>query len=152
MSAEVSFGLVDEAVYYIQPDFAGDIRQFFYGQKRRYGIRTDSTLSLKPFQRFEDERRKEEFDRRVGYAVSDAIDPAKAMRIGVAEAQEVSMMVQPETLSRSVVVPAGEPAVVVRTDFRSTVLWLPDIRTDDDGLATVEVEFPDSLTTFRAGS
>ena len=150
VSAEVSFGLVDEAVYYIQPDFAGDIRQFFYGQKRRYGIRTDSTLSLKPFQRFEDERRKEEFDRRVGYAVSDAIDPAKAMRIGVAEAQEVSMMVQPETLSRSVVVPAGEPAVVVRTDFRSTVLWLPDIRTDDDGLATVEVEFPDSLTTWKA--
>ena len=44
----------------------------------------------------------------------------------------------------------GEPAVVVRTDFRSTVFWQPDIVTGEDGTAEVEVTFPDSLTNWKA--
>src|SRR6185295_7091525 len=32
-----------------------------------------------------------------------------------------------------------EPAVQVRSDFRSTILWLPDVKTDADGTATVKV-------------
>jgi len=39
--------------------------------------------------------------------------------------------------------------VQVRTDFRSTVLWLPDLVTGEDGRATVEVTFPESLTTWQ---
>jgi uncharacterized protein YfaS (alpha-2-macroglobulin family) len=47
---------------------------------------------------------------------------------------------------------AGEtgPNVVVRSDFRSTVFWQPDIITDDKGQATVKVKYPDSLTSWRA--
>src|SRR5690349_13585114 len=44
----------------------------------------------------------------------------------------------------------GEPAVQVRNDFRSTILWLPDVKTDADGAATVKVTYPDSLTTWSA--
>jgi hypothetical protein len=46
--------------------------------------------------------------------------------------------------------PGQEPAVQVRSDFRSTILWQPDIRTDENGNATVKVKYPDSLTTWSA--
>jgi uncharacterized protein YfaS (alpha-2-macroglobulin family) len=45
---------------------------------------------------------------------------------------------------------AQEPAVQVRNDFRSTILCLPDVKTDADGTATVKVKYPDSLTTWSA--
>src|SRR5262249_36592535 len=45
---------------------------------------------------------------------------------------------------------AQEPAVQVRNDFRSTILWLPDVQTDANGTATVKVKYPDSLTTWSA--
>src|SRR5262249_30561617 len=35
-----------------------------------------------------------------------------------------------------------EPAVQVRSDFRSTVFWQPDVVTDKDGKAIVKVKFP----------
>ena len=38
----------------------------------------------------------------------------------------------------------------MRSDFRSTILWLPDVKTDADGTATVKVKYPDSLTTWSA--
>src|SRR5205085_12595135 len=43
-----------------------------------------------------------------------------------------------------------EPAVQVRNDFRSTILWQPDVKTDGNGNATVKVKYPDSLTTWQA--
>src|SRR5262249_28006959 len=47
--------------------------------------------------------------------------------------------------------PSGqEPAVQVRSDFRSTVFWQPDVVTDKDGKAVVKVKFPDSLTRWKA--
>ena len=43
-----------------------------------------------------------------------------------------------------------QQAVQVRSDFRSTILWLPDVKTDAGGNATVKVKYPDSLTTWSA--
>lgn len=46
---------------------------------------------------------------------------------------------------------AADPAVVtVRSDFRSTAFWQPDVKTDANGTATIRVMFPESLTTWRA--
>src|SRR5262245_15633592 len=45
-----------------------------------------------------------------------------------------------------------EPAVQVRSDFRSTILWEPAVRTDRDGQASVKVRFPDSLTSWKASA
>ncbi len=42
------------------------------------------------------------------------------------------------------------PNVIVRSDFRSTVFWQPDIITDERGQAMVKVKYPDSLTSWRA--
>src|ERR1051325_8927484 len=51
ISTEVALGLVDESVKYIQSDYAGDPRQFYYGQKRRQAVQTRSTLNQKEYAR-----------------------------------------------------------------------------------------------------
>jgi uncharacterized protein YfaS (alpha-2-macroglobulin family) len=38
----------------------------------------------------------------------------------------------------------------VRKDFRDTAAWLPNIRTDKDGVAIASINLPDNLTTWRA--
>jgi len=44
---------------------------------------------------------------------------------------------------------ADKLAGQVREDFRDTAAWFPDLVTDADGLAQVEVRWPDNLTTWR---
>jgi len=44
---------------------------------------------------------------------------------------------------------ANFAAAEVREDFRDTILWLPTLETDEDGLLTTEVTFPDNLTEWR---
>ncbi|MBU4305233.1 MAG: alpha-2-macroglobulin [Candidatus Omnitrophica bacterium] len=43
-------------------------------------------------------------------------------------------------------------AVQVRSDFRSTIFWQPDIVTDKNGRAEVDVKFADSLTSWKASA
>ncbi|HEX2121857.1 MAG TPA: alpha-2-macroglobulin family protein, partial [Thermoanaerobaculia bacterium] len=45
---------------------------------------------------------------------------------------------------------AGNIAVEVRSDFRSTAFWKPDVVTDASGTATVKFRYPEALTTWRA--
>ncbi len=45
-----------------------------------------------------------------------------------------------------------DAAVVVRTDFRATAFWQPDVVTGEDGSATVSVTFPDALTTWKGSA
>lgn len=40
----------------------------------------------------------------------------------------------------------------VRSDFRDAILWMPSKVTDDNGYATVEVQYPDNLTEWRITS
>lgn len=39
---------------------------------------------------------------------------------------------------------------VLRSDFRDAVLWEPTIRTDENGIAKVQIKYPDNLTTWRS--
>lgn len=41
-----------------------------------------------------------------------------------------------------------EPAV--RKDFRDTAAWIPELRTNKDGIVTATIKLPDNLTTWRA--
>jgi len=38
----------------------------------------------------------------------------------------------------------------VRKDFRDTAQWLPDLKTNKDGIAIATIKLPDNLTTWRA--
>ncbi|HXU77863.1 MAG TPA: MG2 domain-containing protein [Methylomirabilota bacterium] len=49
--AEVAFSLVDESVFYIQQDYAGDPRQFYFGTKRQQMVQTQSTMNQKRYAR-----------------------------------------------------------------------------------------------------
>ena len=45
--------------------------------------------------------------------------------------------------------PTGS-SVRVRSDFRSTVIWQPDVTTDAQGKASIKFKYPDSTTGWRA--
>jgi len=206
VSAEVSLGLVDESVFYIQSDYAGDPRQFYYGEKRGQQVQTQATMNQKGYaklvageneqlmdeQVFErqkssrermqaglenlekdfDGRLLDNLDRsedakgeasRALFATSGAMGggggvasrfyamnaPAAAapMRLGAAFRSD-----KPKLAKEMPAEPPGgaEPAVQVRTDFRSTVLWQPDMKTDASGQATVKFKYPDSTTSWKA--
>jgi uncharacterized protein YfaS (alpha-2-macroglobulin family) len=206
VSAEVAFGLVDASVFYIQSDYAGDPRQFYFGTKRQHPIQTQSTMNQKRYTKLvlgdndqlidqrDLERQKQMERNRADYGLlSDgfATDKDEITTSGAfggiggggggqglyyrtmnsaAEMPATAAMPPMELNERSMAkAPAlkmlggiggaratdrigsePEPAVVVRNDFRSTVLWQPEIVTDKNGSATVKVKYPDSLTTWKA--
>lgn len=183
--AEVSLGLVDESIFYIQDDYAGDPRKFFFGQKRGNHTRDRSTFNWRSYAMLEDkpdegdaapepvERFEEALQRRsamrglASMAVADAPGMAGAavpapmsamvadgaMALDAMEAQ-AAPMAKGMRLTRGPGGGAGgdEVKVHVRSDFRSTVAWLPSVKTDRDGRAEVEVTYPDSLTGWKASA
>lgn len=162
VSAEVALGLVDQSVFYIQKDYAGDPRQFYFGEKRQQWVQTQSSLQQKSFAQ---NRRKEEDERGVPggvvggamggkdgeYQAMDSMGEVTASApMAEAPAPPAAPSPQKAMLKSEAKQNAEEPAVQVRSDFRSTVFWQPDIVTDKQGKATVQVKYPDSLTAWKA--
>lgn len=200
VSAEVAFSLVDEAVFYIQSDYAGDPRQFFYGAKRNQVVQTQSTMNQKRYAKLVEgekdqlideremqrqaSRTREEFegsDRLDYYASavngfegdwgfaesgggggaggprlsftrsagrSQNVPASAAMPMLAGETKFKVFDLSDERLGQA---PGEEEAAVqVRTDFRATILWQPDVKTDANGQAKVKVKYPDSLTGWKA--
>ena len=54
VAAEIALGMFDESVKYIQQDYAGDPRQFYYGSKRSQTVQTQSTFNQKSYLRLVD--------------------------------------------------------------------------------------------------
>jgi hypothetical protein len=192
VSAEVALSLVDESVFYIQSDYAGDPRKFYFGDKRAHYVQTQSTFQQKAYaklvewenEQLIDEQEKKRRDSRsrdqaaleegqnLGFAdrqenEADALGrgvPKREMaksagafyaRDGVASPAPAALVLSAagadEKAASPAETPAGqEPAVQVRSDFRSTILWQPDVVTDKQGKATVKVKYPDSLTSWKA--
>lgn len=65
VSAEVSLSLVDESVFYIQPDYAADPRRFYYGSKRPQTVQTQSSFQQWRYIRLIEGANKELVDERV---------------------------------------------------------------------------------------
>src|SRR6185503_6567927 len=175
-------GLVDESVQYIQQDYAGDPRQFYYGRKRQHTVQTQTTLNQKSYARLvevaegvlrdrkdvgnEDEvmaaRSMDQFRNVGGVAgastrsehnfLMDKVSSNEITELPVNGRRyaNVAVLAPAAKAAAADAVAAQEPAVQVRSDFRSTILWLPDVKTDADGTATVKVKYPDSLTTWSA--
>ncbi len=181
VSAEIALGLVDESVKYIQEDYAGDPRQFYYGRKRSNTITTNSTFNAKPYVRLmesggrlldvnevgrnerQDLKVKDDDIRSYGFIAefgagrrlsSLEMRPSGTLQAPMDSLQRVyssneSVAFKSLAVGGAAIAPQ-EPPVQVRNDFRSTILWLPDVKTDADGTATVKVKYPDSLTTWSA--
>ncbi|HEV7745967.1 MAG TPA: alpha-2-macroglobulin family protein [Pyrinomonadaceae bacterium] len=192
VSAEIALAMFDESVKYIQQDYAGDPRQFYYGTKRTHSVETESTFSQKAYLRLVEvakgrlvdskEAAQSEDDEEIPKEVpsiggsrgrsdvsSLADAPAPAAEYGATRAANKSApgdarlfrglvggkdKAESEARASGALQtpppppPGQEPAVQVRSDFRSTILWLPDLTTDANGAATVKVKYPDSLTTW----
>ncbi|MEK6300028.1 MAG: alpha-2-macroglobulin family protein [Acidobacteriota bacterium] len=100
VAAEVALGMVDESVFYIQKDYAGDPRQFYYGRKRQQIVQTTSTFQQKQYLKLvEGENKQLIDDRQVGQKdkafeklqlLADLQAAPGAVVDGVAQANEVS--------------------------------------------------------------
>ncbi|MEQ2007394.1 MAG: alpha-2-macroglobulin family protein [Limisphaerales bacterium] len=213
VAAEVAVGLVDESVYYIQSDYAGDPRKFYFGTKRQQRTQTQSTFNQKSYAKLveweedgvkmvlelsdvlarKDARRNAEGEsdksemqelRKAGAMMEQAggfgggmngnrmrgmampmsaAAPAPTVALGSVMAMDAvsgyatmsaaksSLRDEKGKAEKQLGAPGEEePNVVVRTDFRSTILWLPDVKTGADGTARVPVKYPDSLTGWKA--
>ncbi len=178
VEAEIALGLVDQAVNYIQTDYAGDPRQFYYGRKRAQLVQTQSTFQQKRYAFISDREknlREEISGGGAGWYGLGGVGRMDGARKAVAVGGTLNEAIATDSISQYSVnqlpLSSGEhdrdrravqlaqvypfpgvqePAVQVRTDFRSTVLWQPDVKTDTRGSAIVKVKYPDSLTTWQA--
>lgn len=177
VSAEIALGLIDESVKYIQDDLAGDPRQFYYGTKRGNSVNTSSTLNYRTYMRLTEVNgqvldAKEVGKNQIGDygliagemrpsgTLSGPRQDAKYKEYyaydSIQSSANYALAKSPTALAgRAGMAPKDEelrspPTVQVRNDFRSTIVWLPDVKTDADGTATVKVKYPDSLTTWSA--
>jgi uncharacterized protein YfaS (alpha-2-macroglobulin family) len=115
--AELSLGVVDEAIYAIRRDTTQDPLAFFFGHEWNM-VHTEDSLNFY----FNGEAGK----RRMRLAALR--EPSRLAQL------KPDRMVQPK----------------IRKAFPETAFWAADLVTDAGGKAQAKVEFPDSLTTWRA--
>jgi len=176
VSAEVALGLIDDSVKYIQQDYAGDPRQFYYGTKRTRQVQLRSSFEQKTYAKLVDVDGKVLNEKDLGKrddgelppsgTVTDSLGKADKERAADAPApaiiaNQVSSLKSEARIDASAgnvfvgrriaeLPQQGEAPVQVRSDFRSTIFWQPDVTTGPDGSATIKVKYPDSLTTWQA--
>ncbi|HUR79237.1 MAG TPA: alpha-2-macroglobulin family protein, partial [Thermoanaerobaculia bacterium] len=144
---------------------SGDPRAFFYGDTRNNPVVASAGLQSQQYVKLEEkkeEEAKEEDEslrdgrrlRADGAFAYDAMQesaPASRMaKVGNMPAPPPPPpMAPPAEVTAQAAAPQGIE-VTVRSDFRSTAFWKPDIVTDASGKASVKVKFPEALTTWRA--
>ncbi len=163
--AEVAVSVSDEAVTAIQQDPAGDPRQFFFGETRNQQLRVSAGVQSQRYQKLEEEPPAEEDDEGVvsgveGFVPGGVVGGVVGGRMeAVTKTAAPAMAVPPPppapvaravALQDAVSEATAGMEVQVRSDFRSTAFWQPDVITDGSGTATVKVKFPEALTTWRA--
>ncbi|HAZ64701.1 MAG TPA: hypothetical protein DCZ72_13980 [Armatimonadetes bacterium] len=155
VAAQVSVGITDDSVYAIQPELASPIATFFHAGRRGNYMRHASS-----FEGWGEYGQELAFDGGyggMGYGGGMGGMPGaggmvrRSMAPGAPAAAPMSMeaatMAAADGLPKQAGVEGPEP--VVRDYFPDTIVWLPAVTTDEDGTATVKVDFPDSLTTWR---
>ncbi|MEO5930232.1 MAG: alpha-2-macroglobulin family protein, partial [Candidatus Kapaibacterium sp.] len=131
-NTDIAISMVDEAVYAIHPDATPEIQKFFYGS-RGNEVGTSTSLNFNFYTSARRSLAKDEMAR----GGADGMDAAQSMA-----APKTAFAAAP---------PQGEALVqpVIRTDFRDLMYWTPSVRTDRNGVAHIDVTFPDNLTTWR---
>jgi uncharacterized protein YfaS (alpha-2-macroglobulin family) len=122
-NAELSIGVVDEAIYAVRPETTPDIFQYFYGSIPHL-VGTQSSLSYY-FQ---------------GRSGKQPMMLAGMMNSSSSMARRRALSdVKPERLI--------DPKI--RKAFPDTAFWVASVLTDAQGRAQVKFDFPDALTTWR---
>jgi uncharacterized protein YfaS (alpha-2-macroglobulin family) len=131
--SQLTLGIVDEGIYLVRPENITNIKDFFYAQKSNL-VGTDlsdwfyfgsaSTVA----------------DEAGSFEQSAADGPAELAAPAARAEMDEAVFAQSKEAFK---------AADIREDFRDTILWLPTLETDDNGLATTTVTFPDNLTEWR---
>jgi uncharacterized protein YfaS (alpha-2-macroglobulin family) len=164
--AELSFGLIDESVLAIQREYALDPRQFFWSDERARRVQVASTASWRGFAALV--RRADgtfggsdlrsagrDFDRqereeKLGFEEGDAFLGVRGVAKSAARMDHAAPASEMFFADGAAGTGIGVGnAVVVRTDFRATAFWKPDVVTGADGTARVEVSYPQTLTRWK---
>lgn len=119
VSADFSFGVVDEALYSIYPDSSGDILKHLYPDRYVYAP-FDSSLQYY-------------FSGQAGNKSPMLAERQLRYRPQLAQVKPDNDVVQPR----------------VRKAFPDTAYWAPSVHTDTQGHTRITLTFPDSLTTWR---
>ena len=119
VSADFSFGVVDEAIYSLYPDSSGDMVKKLYPDRYVFAA-IDSSLQYY-------------FSGRAGLKSPQLAERASRYRPQLAQVKPGNDVVQPR----------------VRKAFPDTAYWSPSVHTDAAGHAHLTLTFPDSLTTWR---
>ena len=122
-NAELSLGVVDEAIYAVRPETTTNIFQYFYGSISHL-VATQSSLSYY-------------FQGRSGK--QPMLLAGGGIGGGHFHASRALADVKPERLI--------EPKI--RKAFPDTAYWMASVLTDAQGRAQVKFDFPDALTTWR---
>jgi hypothetical protein len=125
--AELGLGVVDEAIYLVRPDTTPNIHTFFHGS-RQNAVGTNSSLSFS-------------FESTI-VRLRDVVALA-----GVAPRAPLTIAAFAQNKEESRAAESDQDRV--RQDFRDTALWVPNLVTDANGQAVVDVTYPDNLTTYR---
>jgi uncharacterized protein YfaS (alpha-2-macroglobulin family) len=120
VSADLSFGVVDEAIYSIYPDTSGDMVKTLYPSRFSYAA-VDTSLQYY-------------FSGAAGDKSPELADRRSRYRPQLAQVKPGNDLIQPK----------------VRKAFPDTAYWVSTLHTDAQGHAHVKFTFPDSLTTWRA--
>ncbi len=135
---ELAVGMVDEAVYSIQPDATPDIQRFFYGTRWNQ-VSTTASLDFN----FYGQGLKMRGRAADALGSNGAAPPAPPMMAKAAAMADRRSLAFGDVKGEMFVQPT------VRKNFKDLMFWTPSARTDADGWARLEVEFPDNLTTWR---
>ncbi|NOT02075.1 MAG: hypothetical protein HOP29_15795 [Phycisphaerales bacterium] len=138
-AADLAVMMVDASLYAIQPEFREAVQKFFYGQLRYHGVQTQTSLHTDQYSYKSSDRRGGE----AGLFSSVAGDMAMEMA-APASADGFAMAKQAPGSG------GAEFAVAaIRRKFPDSVVWLGHVQTGADGKASVPIQFPDTLTTWR---
>ena len=170
--AEVALAVTNEAVTAIQSDMAGDPRKFFFGRTRFNAVNAAASVQMERYvnlveekgklidDRMQRDQKKEDEYHLDGVAQSEGVVGGVVGGVAAPPAPPAPKpMMRQEGVSESITVTAAVAIpettamqIVVRSDFRSTAFWQPDVITGADGTARVAVKFPEALTTWRASA
>ncbi|MFO0947170.1 MAG: MG2 domain-containing protein [Planctomycetota bacterium] len=148
VSAELSLGVVDASVFYIQSETRGDIRKFFYGRQRPLMVRTSSSYA---FQFWGTGRAV--YARRTGRMAFGAqmgnLEAEMPTPMAEAPASPALMAKSAEGGQRDAAADEKMAEAEIRSEFPDTVFWAAHLVTGSDGKVTTKIRFPDSLTTWQ---
>jgi len=141
--AALSLDLVDKAVLSLQPRATDAIVSTFY-DRRGLGVRTASGLVISltrlSLEQLEDldlldaDKAAVDGEETVGgaFLMAEGPPPSAAMRA-------------PEEAGAANQLPEG---IEIREEFLDTAFWHPSIVSDEDGMARIDIDLPDNLTTW----